>query len=240
LIVDSTEPAYRGTAFGLHRAMDTTGAILGPLVALVIVLARPDVPLQWLFFVALVPGVLSALLAQVAVREIGHEAHAGARPPAIFQRYPKALWQLVGAAALFSLGNSSDAFLILRSKELGLSFAQVILAFAVYNAVYALGAIPLGKLSDRVGRKPMVVAGWLVYAGVYLGFSVAGASWAPWGLLGAYGLYQALSEGVTKALIADVVPRGQRAGAIGLFYTVTGVGQLFASVVGVVVEGAGF
>jgi MFS family permease len=230
LIADSTEPAYRGTAFGLHRAMDTTGAILGPLVALVIVLVRPDVPLQWLFFVALLPGVLSSLLAQLAIREIRHEAHAGAKPPAIFLRYPKALWQLVGAAAIFSLGNSSDAFLILRSNELGLSFAQVILAFAVYNAVYALGAIPLGRLSDRVGRKPMVVTGWLVYAGVYLGFSVARSGWAPWGLLGAYGLYQALSEGVTKALIADVVPREQRAGAIGLFYTVSGIGQLFASV----------
>ena len=124
---------------------------------------------------------------------------------------------------------SSDSFLILRSKECGLSFPQVILAFTLYNVVYSIGAIPLGKLSDRIGRKPVVVAGWIVYAAVYLGFSAAKSSTAPWVLLGVYGLYQALTEGVIKALIADVVPKDQRAGAIGLFYTMTGVGQLAAS-----------
>jgi len=147
-----------------------------------------------------------------------------------FKRFPRALWHLIAAATLFSLGNSSDSFLILRSKELGLSFPQVILAFALYNVVYAIGAMPLGKLSDRIGRKPVVIAGWLVYAAVYLGFSMAKSSAAPWVLLGVYGVYQALTEGVSKALIADVVPKEQRAGAIGLFYTVTGVGQLVASV----------
>lgn len=230
LIADSTEPKYRGVAFGLHRAMDTCGAVLGPLVALLIVVLRPGTPLQWLFFAALVPGLLSSLLAFLAVRDIPHEADPTAKPPPILQRFPKPLWHLIAAATLFSLGNSSDSFLILRSRELGLSFPQVILAFAVYNVVYALGAMPLGKLSDRIGRKPVVVAGWVVYAAVYLGFSVAKSSAAPWILLGVYGLYQALTEGVTKALIADVVPKEQRAGAIGLFYTATGVGQLVASV----------
>jgi len=231
LIADSTEPQHRGVAFGLHRAMDTCGAVLGPLLALLIVLVKPGIPLQWLFFIALVPGVLSSLLAFLAVKDIPHEARADAKPPPIFQSFPKPLWHLIAAAALFSLGNSSDSFLILRSKEIGLSFPQVILAFALYNVVYALGALPLGKLSDRIGRKPVVVTGWLVYAAVYLGFSAAKSTAAPWILLGAYGLYQALSEGVTKALIADVVPKQQRAGAIGLFYTVSGVGQLVASVV---------
>lgn len=229
LIADSTEPQYRGLAFGLHRAMDTCGAVLGPLVALLIVVVRPGVPLQGLFFVALVPGLLSSLLAFLAVRDIPHAAHPDAKPPPIFQRFPKPLWHLIAAATLFSFGNSSDSFLILRSKELGLSFPQVVVAFALYNVVYALGAMPMGKLSDRIGRKPVVVAGWLVYAAVYLGFAAATSSAAPWVLLGVYGLYQALTEGVTKALIADVVPEAQRAGAIGLFYTATGVGQLAAS-----------
>jgi MFS family permease len=229
LIADSTEPQFRGAAFGLHRAMDTCGAVAGPLLALVIVLTRPGTPLAWLFFIALVPGLLSSLLAFVAVRDIPHEAHPGAKPPPILQRFPKPFWHLIAAATLFSLGNSSDSFLILRSKELGLSFPRVILAFTLYNAVYAIGALPLGRLSDKIGRKPVVVAGWLVYAAVYLGFSAAKSSTAPWLLLGAYGLYQALTEGVTKALITDVVPQHQRAGAIGLFYTATGVGQLLAS-----------
>jgi MFS family permease len=230
LIADSTEAQYRGKAFGLHRAMDTTGAFLGPLLALLILVARPDTPLQYLFFVALVPGSLSSLLAFLAVRDVPHEAHRGAKPPPILQRFPRPLWHLLAAAALFSLGNSSDSFLILRSREMGLTFPQVILAYALYNLVYAVGALPLGGLSDRIGRKPVVVAGWVVYAAVYLGFSAATSVAAPWVLLAVYGLYQALAEGVTKAMIVDVVPQDQRAGAIGLFYTVTGIGQLAASV----------
>jgi MFS family permease len=229
LIADSTEAPYRGAAFGLHRAMDTCGAVAGPLVALVLVTLRPGLPLQWLFFAALIPGLLSALLAAVAVKDIPHVAHPDARPPAIVQSFPKPLWRLIAAAAIFSLGNSSDSFLILRSRELGLSFAHVILAFAIYNAVYAAGALPLGHLSDRIGRKPVVMTGWLIYAIVYFGFARAGSSTAPWVLLGVYGLYQAFSEGVTKALVSDVVPAAQRAGAIGLFYTVSGVGQFAAS-----------
>jgi len=153
-----------------------------------------------------------------------------AKPPPILQRFPATLWQVVAAAGIFSLGNSSDSFLILRSKELGLSLPMVILAYALFNVVYSIAATPLGKLSDRVGRKPVVAAGWVTYAGVYLGFAFAKTSLAPWLLLSIYGLYQALTEGVTKALIADIVPRHQRAGAIGLLYTVTGVGQLAASI----------
>ena len=235
LIVDSTDESQRGFAFGLHRAMDTAGAVLGPLLALLILLVKPDFPLEWLFFVALAPGVLSALLALVAVSDIPHPPRAGAKPPPIFQSYPKPLWHLILAAGIFSVGNSSDSFLILRSKELGLSFWQVILAYTLFNVVYSFMALPLGHLSDRIGRKPVIAAGWLVYAGVYLGFALARTAIAPWGLFAAYGLYQALSEGVTKAMVSDLVPSEQRAGAIGLFYTVSGLGQLIASLVAGVV-----
>jgi MFS family permease len=213
----------------LVASLGACPALLGPLAAAAVIALRPDTPLQYLFFLALLPGLASAALALFAVRDIPHPAHPGAAPPPLLQRYPTPLWHLIAAAALFSLGNSSDAFLILRSRELGLSFTQVVLAFALYNAIYALGALPLGRLSDRVGRKPVVIAGWLVYALVYLGFAAAKSAVAPRPLLAAYGLYQALSEGITKALIADVVPTHQRAGAIGLFYTVTGLAQLVAS-----------
>jgi MFS family permease len=229
LIADSTAEEFRGTAFGLHRAMDTCGAIAGPLLTLLIITLRPNLPLQWLFVAAVAPGALSALFAAVAVTDIPHKAHAHAKPPAILQSFPRPLWHLIAAALVFSLGNSSDSFLILRSKEVGLTFAHVVLAFAVYNTIYALAALPLGNLSDRIGRKPVVIAGWVVYAAVYLGFAAAHAAWTPWLLLGVYGLYQAMTEGVTKALVTDVVPKHQRAGAIGLFYTVSGIGQLAAS-----------
>jgi MFS family permease len=190
---------------------------------------NPKFPLAWLFFIALAPGLLSSLLAMLAVHDIPHDARADANPPPLLQHYPKPLWHLILAAALFSLGNSSDSFLLLRSKELGLDFGQVILAFILYNVVYALAATPLGGLSDRIGRKPVVAVGWLVYAGVYFGFAAARSSVAPWVLMPIYGLYQALTEGVTKALISDVVPEDQRAGAIGLFYTVAGLAQFAAS-----------
>jgi MFS family permease len=231
LISDSTSPDERGLAFGVHRAMDTLGAVIGPIVALAIITTKPELPLAWLFFVALIPGLASAALCAVAVRDVPHEAHPDARPPAIFQKYPRTLWQLIAAAAVFSLGNSSDSFLILRSRELGLSFAQVIVAFTLYNVVYSLAAIPFGRLSDVIGRKPVVAAGWTVYAVVYFAFAMARSSAAPWILLPAYGLYQALTEGVTKAYVSDVVAKDQRAGAIGLFYTVAGIGQFAGSVI---------
>lgn len=231
LISDSTPAQWRGHAFGVHRAMDTAGAVIGPLVALAVITLRPMVPLAWLFFLALAPGLLSALLCVTAVRDIPHEAHPHAKPPPLLQRYPRPLWHLIGVAFVFSLGNSSDSFLILRSKEAGLTFAQVVLAFALYNAVYAITAIPFGRLSDRLGRKPVVAAGWLLYAAVYLGFAALRSPLAPWFLLGLYGLYQALTEGVTKALVSDLVPREQRAAAIGLFYTVAGLGQFAASLI---------
>lgn len=230
LIADSTDPRYRGLAFGLHRAMDTAGAVLGPLLALGVLLAWPAMPLAWLFGIALGPGLLSSLLAAIVVRDVPHAPGAG-RLPSLLQSYPAPFWRLILANAIFSLGNSSDSFLILRSRELGLSFPQVVLAFAVYNAVYALGALPLGKWSDRAGRKPVIIGGWLAYACVYVGFARATSAAAPWVLLGFYGVYQAMTEGVTKAMVSDVVPADRRAGAIGLFYTVSGVGQLVASLV---------
>jgi MFS family permease len=256
LIADSTDPSRRGIAFGIHRAMDTAGAVLGPLAALGILAlwAGPhhafaahwaaaqgqsnphldvirSLPLSRLFYVAVLPGLASVLLVVWVVREVrpaADRAGSGA-PPAIFQKYPRPFWLLLIANAVFSLGNSSDAFLILRSAEIGLSFGPVVLAFALYNVVYAATSAPLGHLSDRIGRKRIVGVGWTVYALVYLGFAFWSGPLAPWVLLSCYGLYQALTEGVTKALISDAVPSNQRAGAIGLFYTASGLGQLAGS-----------
>ena len=150
--------------------------------------------------------------------------------PSIWQSFPRPFWLLVLAMGIFSLGNSSDSFLILRSSEIGLSTNQVIGAFMLYNVVYAAAATPLGRLSDVVGRKPIVMIGWLVYAGVYMGFATVNHAGGPWILLGIYGLYQVLTEGVTKAMVSDVVAAHQRR-AIGLFYTVAGLGQLVASLI---------
>lgn len=230
LIADSTDERHQGVAFGFHRAMDTIGAICGPLAVLALILLWPHLKLHlgWLFVIALIPGLACTLLAQASVVDIPHAPGEG-KPPPILQAYPAKLWWLMLASFNFSLGNSSDSFLIVRSREMGLSFEQVVMAYALYNAVNALAATPLGKLSDTIGRKPVIVAGWLIYAAVYFGFAAARAPVLAWALLGIYGLYQALTDGVTKAMIADVVPKAQRAGAIGLYYTITGVAQLAAS-----------
>ena len=232
LIADSTDPAYRGVAFGFHRAADTAGAVLGPLLTLGLLIVRPETPLTTLFVVAFVPGLLSTLIAGTGVRDIAHvKKPKASETPKARQRLPRSVWHLAAAFAVFSLGNSSDSFLILRSKELGLSFQQVILAYALFNVVYAVMATPLGGLSDRIGRKPVIIAGWLGYALVYAGFAFMGTSLAPWVLLPVYGLYQALTEGVIKALVSDIVPQQQRASAIGMLAMVGGLGQLVASIV---------
>ena len=254
LLAASVDSSQRGWAFGFQRAMDTCGAVIGPLVALAVVawvagfgnvfgkVYSPSaalhpllhLPLTRLFFVALIPGVLTVLCVAV-VREIrprpGEATKTGGKPPPMFQRFPAPFYALVLAGTVFSLGNSSDLFLLLRSGQLGLSFGTVILAYVGYNMIYAAASTPLGRWSDRIGRKRILMAGWAVYAAVYLGFALLHGAWTPWVLLGTYGLYQAMADGMTGALISDVVGDSQRAGAVGLFNMCTGLAQLTASVV---------
>jgi MFS family permease len=256
LISESTEEAHRGRAFGFQRAMDTCGAVLGPLVTLLIIgclagfhtafsahwtgnggtghgdagsarIAR--LPLKWLFYFAVIPGLIATGLIAVSVTEIRPKRKTGAGPPPIFQSFPKPFGSLVLANAVFALGNSSDSFLFLRSGELGLGFGSIILAYVIYNVIYAAASTPLGNLSDRVGRKPMIAAGWGIYAVVYGGFAFWHSAMAPWILLPIYGFYPALTDGVGKAMVADIVPSEKRAGAIGLFDTVGGLGTFLAS-----------
>jgi MFS family permease len=252
LIADATAEEHRGAAFGFHRTMDTCGAILGPLIALAVLYFRPQTPLHWLFFMALVPGLASSLLVALFLKDAPHEPDPqAARTKARFwQKYPAAFWHLIAANAIFSFGNSSDSFLILRATELhfgtGTAAAtsavadfsrQAVFAttlFAAFNIVYALLATPAGILSDRLSRKSVISIGWLIYAAVYAGFAFAGnsapaAAWVPWALFAVYGIYQAFTEGVTKAYVSDLVPASQRAGAIGFYYTVSGFCQLGAS-----------
>jgi MFS family permease len=192
-----------------------------------------NLPLKWLFFIAFIPGCLT-VACTLAIREIppkpDEPTKTGGKTPRIFQSFPAPLWRIVLAAFVFSLGNSSDTFLILRSSQIGLTFGWVILVYTLYNVVYAAASEPLGRLSDRIGRKPLLIAGWTIYAVVYAGFAIFRAPWAPWVLLTVYGLYQAMTDGVTGALISDVVPDHKRAGAIGLYYTATGLAQLAGSV----------
>jgi len=225
LIRDSTPAEMRGAAFGYHRALDTAGAVLGPLIAVGLLAAGAS--LRTVLIVAVAPGFVTLVLLR-AVRE----ARTAAVLPgeASRERLPRPFWAALAVWTVFSLGNSSDAFLILRSHELGLSTTLVVLAYAGYNVVYSGLSWPLGSLSDRVSR-PWLLAGGLVAFGlVYLGFAAAGSSWEVWPLFAVYGVYIAATDGVARAWIGDFAPLHAGGTAYGIFSAATGAALLAASV----------
>lgn len=228
LIAVTTRPGQQGLAFGLHRAMDTLGAVLGPLVALVLVQA--DVPLRWIFAVAVIPGLLSVAAIVFLVRE-HREAPRRSAFRLSLPASPAFRWLLAGSL-VFAVGNSSDAFILLKAQDAGMGTATVILLYVLYNLVYAAGSLPAGGLSDRVGQYPLVIGGYVVFAAVYAGFAAAGSAASLAVLFAAYGLYIAATEGTSKALIGRAIPTGERASAIGLYSTATGLATFAASTLG--------
>ena len=252
LIADSTAPENRGVAYGLHRAMDTTGAFAGVLVAAAVIwITEGDATkltsdsFRILVLLALVPGLLAVATIVVGVRDVPKAAPvsaavaarvAGLRrrivgDSAQWRRFPRAFWLFMLANALFTLGNSSDAFLALRSQNLGLTLLALLLTIVAFNATNAIVAWPAGALSDRIGRRGLIAGAWLVYAACYAGFAVATAAIWVVPLWIAYGTYYALSEGVGKAMVADLAPTEMRATAFGILNTVQGVMILPASLV---------
>ncbi|MCC6236347.1 MAG: MFS transporter [Dehalococcoidia bacterium] len=232
LIADSTPDHMRGRAFGLHRAMDTAGAVIGPLLALALV-ALFDERFRLIFLLAVIPGVLSVLSLGL-VRETPPEARATARGEtltlgATLRHMDRRLLWFVAASLVFALGNSSDIFLILRAKDLGMSTTATVLAYVAYNFVYMLAAVPAGIASDRLGRRGVLVLGLLVFAVVYAGFAVNTSTLLVWPLFAMYGVYIAATDGVSKALITDLAPREYRASVLGFYGMLTGLLVFVAS-----------
>lgn len=232
LIADSAGPAQRGRAFGFNRAGDNLGAVIGPLVAWVL-LQGGAIPLRTVFFWAAVPGVLTVLVLVVFVHDKAATAeprmNAGATRIGADRPLGTPFWRYLGVLLLFTLGNSSDAFLLLRASQLGVATAMVPILWAAFNLVKAVANTPGGSLSDRVGRRPLIVAGWVVYAAVYLMFGYATEEWHAWALFLVYGLYFGLTEGVEKAMVADLVPPSRRGTAFGWYNFAIGLGALPAS-----------
>ncbi len=229
LIADSASPETRGAAFGLHRALDTAGAVVGPLLALVL-LHLLNNKYSLIFLLACIPAFIGVGILLLVVREPRHESQKSEFKLKFslgtFSK-PYKIFLLVNV--IFALGNSSDAFLILRTQSLGYTATGAVLLYVVFNAFYSLLSYPLGKLSDRFGAKPILIASFLLFSVVYAGFGIAGNGLILWILFPMYGLYMAMSEGVSKAYISNLVPPETRATAIGLFYTSTGIVTFFSS-----------
>lgn len=232
LIADSADEKTRGRSFGLHRAMDTSGAIIGPLVALVLLAWFGHSNYRPIFLVAAIPGALS-VLALLAVREIRHTPRPGPLPPLLsLKGYDPRFLQLMGITMVFAIGNSSDAFLVLRAGNVGLGATAIVLAYVLYNVSYAALSLPAGIRSDRIGRRPVLIAGFAIFAVVYAGFALATDAWVIWPLFIVYGAYIAFTDGVGKAYVADLVPSDRRGAAMGLYNASSGAMLLFSSIIG--------
>ncbi len=233
IIAASSDPAARGSAFGFHRSMDTIGAVAGPLAGYAL-LTWTAQNFRLVFLLAAVPAVIGVLL----IGRVREPRHVATHAPAMGDAAASFTWRgaapayraFLAISVLFALGNSSDAFLILRAHNLGLGTLATVLAYAVYNVVYAAAGWPTGILSDRLGRRGILVAGFALFALVYGGIGLATEALVVWPLFALYGLYIALTDGVIKAYITDLVPAAQRGGALGLYAATTGLMALVSSV----------
>jgi MFS family permease len=229
LIRDSTPRELLGSAFGYHRALDTAGAIAGPLVA--VALLESGVSLRGILWVAAGVG-FGVLVVLRGVREAPARAERRPGPTIAWTPLPPAYWTALAVWVVFSLGNSSDVFLVLRARNLGLGAVVVVLAYAVYNVVYASLSWPFGALSDRVPRVLLLGSGLAVFAAVYFAFATTSHGWSVWPLFAVYGVYIAATEGVARAWIADKLPDRAAVGtAYGIFFLATAAAALVASVV---------
>jgi MFS family permease len=265
MIVDSTDKRVRGRAFGFHRAMDHVGAAIGPLLATLFLWCAasggglPDVTfsehaggvltkqagwhsqhLRQLFLVTLIPGALVVALAAFGLKEQPQHVPAGRRLDLSLRRYPRSFKLYLLALLIFTLGNSSDMFLLVRASELGVETPMLPMLWLAFHAVKSIGNVLGGRAVDRFGPRRLLLAGWLWYAVVYLAFAFASAAWHIWALFVLYGVYYALAEPSEKTMVSHLVG-SERAGlAYGWFNLLIGVGALPASLVfGLVYERLG-
>ena len=244
IIADSTPAEFRGKAYGFHRAMDHSGAILGPLAATVLLLFYHD-DLRTIFLLSFVPGVFAVSLLLFGLRE---RAGDGVVPAPAHGFSVRSAWAEITPGFkkylfiifVFTLGNSTDAFLLLRAQQLGVPLTLLPTIWVVLHIVKMGFSVPGGIVSDRIGRKKVIVTGWVVYALVYFAFGMARVQWHAWLLFAMYGIYFGLTEGVEKALVADFAPGHLRGSAFGLYHLIVGVGAFPASLLfGFVWQAAG-
>jgi MFS family permease len=246
LVADSIDPKQRGLAFGFHRAADTAGALVGLLIALFVVwLAEgsssdlTEKTFRVVVLVSLIPAVLAVISLVFGAKDVTVKGQRAA-PKFAFRALGRPFMIFMVIVGIFTLGNSSDAFLVLRAQDLGVSVIGILAMVATFNLIYALISTPAGSLSDRIGRRKLIVGGWLVYALIYLGFGLAQTGWQVWVLYALYGGYYGMAYGTANALVADLVPAELRGTAYGSYNAIIGLLAFPASVIaGVLWQGVG-
>ena len=237
LIADSVDTGKRGLAFGFQRTADSAGAMLGLAIAFVIVwqvqagaATLSLTTFQTAVLISLAPAFLAVLALAVGAKDVPLP-HSKERPKIRLRGLGRSFFTFMIIVAVFDLGNFSDAFLILRAQERGVSVLGIMGILILFNAIYAAISTPAGSLSDRVGRRRVMIGGWLIYAAVYLGFAVAGQTWQIWTLYAIYGVYYGLTFGTAKALVADLAPLELRGTAFGTYNATLGLIDLPASLI---------
>ncbi|MFL5485067.1 MAG: MFS transporter [Gemmatimonadaceae bacterium] len=248
LLADSAAPEARGLAYGFHAAADNAGAVLGPLVAFMILRlhgvgtldtsrylgAHDEHAIRNVFWLAAIPAAIAMLVLVFVVTDVPRDSRDSEVRAGVAigdTRLSRRFWAYLLVVLLFTLGNSTDAFLLLRANQLGVPVALAPILWAVLNFVKAATGTYGGQLSDRLGRKPLIVGGWLLYAAVYFAFARAGAPWQAWALFAVYGIFYGMTEGTEKALVADLVPKSRRGSAFGWYNLAIGLGALPASLI---------
>ncbi|MCX7959610.1 MAG: MFS transporter, partial [Deltaproteobacteria bacterium] len=231
IVASVTDEKNRGLAFGFHRSMDNMGALLGAFAGFVL-LNYAGLEIKTIFILVIIPGTLSVLSVIFGVKSAKADIKTGDQKISLslapftgnFKKY-------LFVVGLFTLGNSSDAFLLLKAKECGVSDGYIPLLWMILSLVRSIFSVPAGIISDKINRRKVIITGWLIYAAVYIGFAYSTKIWHIWGLFCIYGFYYALTEGVEKAFVADLVSEEKRGTAYGMYNFIVGILALPSSLI---------
>jgi MFS family permease len=230
LIAEDSDETKRGRAFGFHRALDTLGAVIGPLTAIILIKFLGN-NLRQIFYIAFFPGLIAVLLLIFFVKEKRIETGKTVLPKFSLKNLNPSFKIFLFTSIIFAIGNSSDTFLILRAKNLGLTTSLAVFAYAFFNLSYAIFSTPAGILSDKVGPKKLLISGWFLFAFIYFLFGVNQSQILIWLLFMFYGFYMALTEGVSKAYVSLIGDKERMATSLGVYQMATGVCTFFASLI---------